>query len=124
MNHPPLCRWCGKPTRKRTRDVYFGNTFGEGENKHRYPMTKADVQALFNEEVVSVRYVDRGSVMEQKHGHYIMLASLWDGVSYTSELFCNGEHAQLFGIVMAKQGAHMGTTTYTEALAKQRRKVA
>lgn len=121
---PPLCRYCGKAIPKRTvalmcyaeppRTEYLDHRSGQmrpiAVSRHRVGVfrTKAELQKVVNEEVVSVRKHPDGT---------INFASTWDGQSYVSEYFCNGKHATLFAYVMAKAGE--ATTSYAKAIAER-----
>ena len=116
----PLCRLCGKKISKKTRGIMFGRdgvvrTDGFIENRPERPISKEVVQALFNEQVVSVKW-SKGKDAEAKKAGYdnIVQASVWDGVSYVDPYFCNGDHAKQFGYLAAEAG--LNTIRYEEAL--------
>lgn len=122
IKHPPLCRYCAGPIPKRTvalmcvaappRTTYTDHRTGEERALavHRHVVgvfkTKAELQRVVNEEVVSIRKNADGT---------INFASTWDGQSYVSEYFCNGKHATLFAHVMARAGQQ--TVAYANAVA-------
>lgn len=116
------CRYCGKPTPKRTVTHWFGRD-NEGHpsdywisHKER-PRSKSEVQRLVNGQIVSVRW-SRGEEYGAKQAgfDFITRASVWDGESYADKFFCNGDHAKRFGYAMARIGDY-GTRDYYEALA-------
>lgn len=103
----PLCRYCGKAIRKRTRTNWI-----ESERKPHMTNTSfsrhvicdeppADIAAcrkLTNELVVSV---------QRYQGGRIRSFGSWDGVSYVDQFFCNGRHARLFAYAFARAGYKM-----------------
>jgi hypothetical protein len=124
--YPPLCRYCGKPIGKRTLalmcyatppnttyiDRYSGQERPIAVPRHVVGVfkTKADLQRVVNEAVVSIRKNDDGTIRE---------ASTWDGQSYVSEYFCNGKHATLFAYLMAANGQQ--TNAYANAVGGRKR---
>jgi hypothetical protein len=72
------------------------------------PKSIADCRKMTNEIVVSVQ---RGV------NNTIRSFGTWDGKSYIDSYFCNGEHAKLFGYVMARAGKQ--TTDHEEAVRKR-----
>ena len=115
----PLCRYCGKPIKKHTSTVYFVKERSalmrdSVHTRHIVgsPTTKAEAQRMVNEQIVSVR---RGT-MYQLDPAIVGQVSLWDGVSYEDEFFCNGTHAQRFAYVMARTG--QATVAYADATKK------
>ncbi len=120
----PLCRYCGKPIKKRTHTVFFGQGFlNGGERRGQYgfsdqiadkPRTKADAQRHSNYPIVSMSWhyaYTMGSDVGIRD--YIDKVSVWDGISYEAEFFCTGEHAQRFAHVCARDGR--ATEAYNKA---------
>lgn len=115
MNSRPLCRYCGKPIRKRTRMVCFGATDSQVASSPSFvtfraerPRSKEEAQSLFNQEIVSVRWL-RGEDYGAKQAgfDYITQASTWDGETYDDPFFCNGDHAKKFAYAAARTGHAM-----------------
>lgn len=120
-----LCRYCGGALRKRTEalfcypepprteavDSYSGRVTKLAVPRHRVGVfrTKAELQKVVNEVVVSVRRAGPDGAIDQ--------ASTWDG-TYTDEFFCTAEHARLFAYVYARAGYQ--TKAYADAVAKQK----
>lgn len=144
----PLCRYCGKPIAKHTETVSVhekqpkttyeepevvqvdgkwertGKTVTRNYAMGRYLVgsfqTKAQVQRLLNETIVSVQY-NRPMRDGEPTGHkYIDKVTVWDGESYADEFYCTGEHAKAMGYAAARAGK--ATADYNEALLKQRAK--
>jgi hypothetical protein len=108
----PLCRYCAKPISKQTETYFFG--CGQGEidrNVHHgrgftaQPATKAEAQTFVNGRIVSVR----------RWGDRISQVSTWDGESYVSPYFCNGDHARRFAYAVARDTG-LAMPDYHEAM--------
>lgn len=121
----PLCRYCGCEIGKHTTTVWFGSSNGHTNtdwSSHRpeMPMSKAEVQAMLNQTVVSIGW-DKRTVL--KNGDYVEertfigKATIWDGLSYKDAYFCKDEHAKLFGYAAVRGGQVMAE--YQDALARQ-----
>jgi hypothetical protein len=100
----PYCRWCGKPIAKRTTNIYFGRSNNLATdsicNRPEKPTSKAEVQRLINQQVVSVRWRDkpRGYADDgPPERDYIWWAGVWDGESYEDEYFDRNQCAQDMG---------------------------
>lgn len=122
----PLCRYCGKGIGKHTHTIWFG--MGNSHMSSDYftyrdekPTSKAEVQRLVNQQVVSVGWskswknVDGVDVEVRSH---IDKATTWDGESYVDEFFCTQEHARRFGYAAARGGSAM--KAYNDAMAIRR----
>ena len=126
---PPLCRFCGKAIAKRTHTVYFGRSRFRPDDystsRTERPRTKEEAQRLLNQQIVSIRWTragDRDAWADPAEADYISQVSTWDGESYESRYFCNGDHARQFGVVVAKT-RNLGTIEYMTALSRQKEKV-
>jgi hypothetical protein len=98
----PLCRWCGKPIPKWTRNLYFGQSPRSDAFSRSFaekPANREDAQRLVNEKIVSVRYWDTPD--EPRHVH---MASSWDGESYTDQFFHSADCARAMGYAAAHNG--------------------
>lgn len=119
----PLCRYCGKAIKKRTEMLWCypeplrthstdnrGVTTPLAVPRHRVGVfrTQAELQAVCNERVVSIRRAEDGTIWQ---------ASTWDGESYVDEYFCNADHARQFAYLFARHGS--ATQAYTAAVAKR-----
>ena len=134
----PLCRYCGKPIKKRTDHVNFWSnemqlridpsyTVPEGAyarptNDLVLPQSREEAQRLVNQKIVSVRwsyiggYDERGEPLQGKRLG-IDKVTTWDGESYEAELFCGPRHAEMLGRLLARNG-HC-TMAYQEANEKR-----
>lgn len=109
----PLCRFCGKKIQKRATLVVFNmgrGTFRAGSGRPEKPATKAEVQALFNEQVTHIRYA------EEDGARYVSEAYLWDGESYMDKFFCKNDHATRFAYAALRYKPELGTQDYHKAL--------
>lgn len=114
----PLCRNCAKPIPKFTTTTYFGGTGLRGSRLDA-PRSKAEVQALVNEQVISVKWSRGDDYYAQKIGHdYIHAAGLWDGETYTDDTFCRQPCAVEFAYKCAEAGH--ATVRYNNAIAKRK----
>jgi hypothetical protein len=124
---PPLCRYCGKPIRKRTESVSF-STFARADLKGVKPHSIAEAQRHVNGKIVSVRWttptkLDHGEFVDTGEPRYIDRVSVWDGESYIDEFFCNGDHAQRYAYAMVRSPHNNAVMpAYAQALAKQKSK--
>ena len=108
----PRCYWCDKPIKKWTE---WHNRRNHGDKRDAPLYSKADCQRLTNGTVVSIRYEDPRRVWNEETGDYDpaptgekRLASAfysWDGESYSDDLFCTREHAELLGRAIARRAA-------------------
>lgn len=106
----PLCRACGKPIAKHTRSVWFGRTgsgtgFDSGAYRREKPRSRAEAQAMFNEQITAVRWnraVRDGQRVPQED--YISDVYLWDGESYVDEFFHSGACATRLAYACARGG--------------------
>lgn len=127
MSKQPLCRYCGKAIRKRTRSVLFNRPDNRGANPYTIcrpekPKSRKEAQGLFNETIVSLRWT-RGEEYGAKQAgfDYISTCSIWDGESYEDEFFCNGEHARMFGYAAARmKDRTLAMPAWFEAVKKQK----
>ena len=104
----PECVWCQKKIRKWTDYHYIGHQPGP-----RFT-TKAEVQALHNEQVVRVSYhYETREATEEEYratGNYyirtgprwILDYATWDGESYHDDLFCGPKCAERYGRAVAR----------------------
>jgi len=117
----PLCRYCGKPIAKQTTTHYVYEeqpSHAGGDYVVGVFCSKAEVQRISNEQVLSVRYHGPHSSSPDT----IWMFTTWDGESYASQYFCNGEHARLFGYAAAKSsigGTTIAMPAYWDALKKR-----
>lgn len=115
----PLCRYCGKAIRKHTKWVFLRLRDNRTDYKgaievDAWPQTKEECQKYTNLQVISVkrhRHFDSSTDTVTDLG--IDQFSTWDGETYVSEFFCNGDHARRFAYVMAKAG--QATKAYVAA---------
>jgi hypothetical protein len=127
MTDRPLCRYCGKPIRKRTGRIFFGasqdqvdrgSSIGSWTYRAEKPRTKEEAQRLSNHEIVSAKWSRGDSYWAKEAGFdHIIEAGTWDGVSYEDPFFCNGEHAKRFAYAAARAGHAM--PAYIDARAKK-----
>lgn len=113
----PYCRCCGAPIRKRTRSHYFGHNGPDSTWASYHPQRlteKAEVQRLFNEQIVSIsRNVDRS----------IWRATTWDGESYEDDTFCKQACGVAFGRMAAREYPTLETqAAYDARKAREARK--
>ena len=113
----PLCRYCGKPLKKRVTGVSFNrNRYhprGPVARRDDRPATREQAQALFNEQIISIKY------REDENGRYVAEVGLWDGESYLDKFFCKNDHAQRFAYSALKYAPTLGTDSYHKALKAQ-----
>ena len=106
----PLCRCCGKPMPKATTNVHFvdyGVGLGGAVRVDVLPRTRQDVAALYpDREVVSIRRDQHGGVYS---------AWLWDGESWTDDLFCKVACAERFARIVASHHPEIQTQDYADA---------
>ncbi|AFU88098.1 hypothetical protein CcrColossus_gp228 [Caulobacter phage CcrColossus] len=109
----PLCRYCGCGIGKHTTTVWFDSTNGRLNSgwfsyRPEKPTSKAEAQALLNQQIVSVRWATKSAYQygddEAGERLFINQVTIWDGVSYRDEFFCKDEHAKLFGYAAARGG--------------------
>lgn len=128
----PLCRFCGKPIRKRTDWVRFGVAPVELENgrgRVERPATRAEAQRFVNGKITASRFATAARI-DAPDGRatrmiavdrYVREVSVWDGETYEDEFFCTGEHAKLFGYASARwEGGRLRMPAYDEAIAKRK----
>lgn len=116
----PLCRTCGKPIAKHTRSVWFGRTgtgtgFDNGSYRREKPRSRAEAQAMFNEQITAVRW--HRAVRDDERvpdEDYISDVYLWDGETYTDEFFHSGACATKFAYACARAGK--ATASYNDAI--------
>jgi hypothetical protein len=88
------------------------------------PRSKAEAQSLVNEQVVSVKWsrLADDDYYAKKIGHdYIHMVGLWDGETYTDDIFCKQPCAVEFAYRCAANGT--ATVAYHTAM-KQRKEPA
>lgn len=111
---PPLCRTCGKPIPKKTVRHWFGRSAYRNEGFYvdhpEKPHSKAEVQRLTNDQVVSIRKYSTGE---------IYAAGTWDGESYVSEYFCTDGCARSYGYFAVRCAPELRTKSYADAAAAQ-----
>ncbi len=118
----PLCRYCGKPIRKRTTIVYVVpklNQYHRSGSMQRYvegvANSLADCRRFTNQQITSISYSPLVDAYFEKTGERLVEKFYeWDGESYADPYFCSGSCAQAFGYLMAK-GGHC-TRTFNEAM--------
>lgn len=120
---PPLCRYCGKPLKKYTHLVRFGeesaSRFPRATHRSEKPINKAEAQRLLNHQILAVRYdVDYRAPIEERTP-FVKQVTIWDGESYERKYFCKDECAQNFGFIVARDQPDLATESYWEALKKQ-----
>lgn len=125
----PRCRWCGKPIRKDTHAIRFGQAYARqdtyGTSRTERPATRAEAQLLLNWQITAIRYDDRASVPAEREGQtrtvnverYISEAYAWDGESYQDEFFDSGDCAKQMGNAAARKG--LVTDDYNAAIKKK-----
>jgi hypothetical protein len=118
VQHPPLCRFCGKPIPKKTICVTFV-----------YPgrMPKTTLIGKY-ERFIEVVEMPRGMADVKRHVHDLEVLTVrdhpsgegtgiafgWDGVSYRDLYFCNPTHAREFGYACAMSG--MGSMNHAKSI--------
>ena len=130
----PLCRTCGKPLKKWTTTVRFGDRFrmsGDDKFKDVFPKTKDEAQRYINDgKIVLTKYMLKDSRPEGEQSlsnrrdflvkDYIREVSIWDGESYRDGFFCNNEHAMEYAYTMVRSPEQkLHTVKYLEALKAQ-----
>jgi hypothetical protein len=121
----PLCRYCAKPIAKETDTVYVRDPRGGNmRSVIEGPLhSKEECQSRVNTTVLSVSYhLDISSLYGESgrdpgQARIVNSFTVWDGVSYKDEFFCNGVCASRFAYLMARAG-HC-TVAHNEALARQ-----
>lgn len=122
----PLCRYCGCGIAKHTTTVWFDSDSGRlnsgwASYRPEKPTSKAEAQALLNQQIVSVRWAKKSAFRygddEAGERLFIEQATVWDGVSYRDEFFCKDGHAVLFGYAAARGGQAM--REYNDAVARR-----
>lgn len=103
----PFCRYCGRPTAKRTTTVY-PYTDGDRLRVHPEPgerlRSKADCQKRTNQQVMSVAYhEERSNLNDELIDRYVTTFTIWDGESYEDDLFDTNRCAIRFARVAARQ---------------------
>ncbi len=115
----PLCRFCGKTIKKRTRDVYFNSERfrgGFGVTMVERPVTREDAQKFFNEKIIASKFED------DLEGRCVYRVTLWDGETYINKHFCKNGCAESFGRMMAEYDKTVSTKTYFKKLEEQKEK--
>jgi hypothetical protein len=139
---PPLCRYCGKPIRKRTDwievlktaprthvpvmaygkpgtpDQFVQKPTGEMTPIHVPKHVIADPLPQTKE--AAQKLVNMKIVSVRRNGEGIRYLSVWDGESYRDEFFCTGEHAQKYAYAMVRSPHNNAVMpAYTEAVLRQ-----
>ncbi|UTC29690.1 hypothetical protein BAJUN_00600 [Bajunvirus bajun] len=111
----PFCRNCGKPIKKKTHSIFFGQSARSDEFstcRPEKPKSKDEVKRLVNEQVISVSWFRHGS------DPYIVGANTWDGETYVDDLFCTVRCGEAFGRVCASQ-QNLAMPAYHAAIAQK-----
>lgn len=137
----PLCRWCGRPIRKRTIDYWFGRNpdhYPQEDDKRRTfrekPTALAEAQRLIgNMKITSVRwhrvrkedaeYLDGGIIaVDPNEFDYIDRATAWDGESYLPRYhyFCSASCAAELGQAATRHPHNVIGTAYDVARKKEK----
>lgn len=139
---PPLCRYCGKPIRKRTEwievfktaprthtpEMVYGSP-GTPDQFKQVPTGKMTPIHVPKHVVANPlpqtmeqaqKLVNLKVLTVRRSDEGIDKLSVWDGETYVDQFFCTGEHAQKYAYAMVRSEYNNAVMpAYTAALKKQ-----